>query len=80
MMEKCGAKYSMRECESTENARVRMNLEQAAEQHNYTEVGFKKVCYCMFAVSVGLGFDELPYAPRFFCADKSTPSGLGPDY
>lgn len=35
--------YSLRECEGTESARVRMNLDQAAKQHNYTEVGFKKI-------------------------------------
>ena len=43
MIEDCAKKYSLRECQSTEAQRVRMNLEQAQAQHNYTSVGFKKI-------------------------------------
>ena len=43
MMDKCYARYSKQECDATENARVAMNLRQAQTQHNYTEIGFKKL-------------------------------------
>ena len=38
----CYEAYSKRECDSTERARMEMNLEQPGNQHNYTELGFKK--------------------------------------
>lgn len=71
MIEKCSATYSARECESTETARVRMNRDQAPQQHNYTKVGFKKVC---------------TYLPFYFpfqsavVADQSAPECVGPYY
>lgn len=43
LMTGCYNKYSPRECDGTERARISMNLEQPATQHNYTEVGFKKM-------------------------------------
>ncbi|CAM9093195.1 unnamed protein product [Ectocarpus fasciculatus] len=43
MLEECYRKYSKRECDSTELSRVRMNLEQARSQHNYTKIGFLKL-------------------------------------
>ena len=43
MMERCYKAYSKHECDATENARVAMNLRQAQIQHNYTEIGFKKM-------------------------------------
>ena len=39
----CYNKYSFRECDSNERARLEMSLEQPATQHNYTEIGFKKM-------------------------------------
>ena len=42
-MSGCYKKYSRIECESTEAARIAMNLDQPQHQHNYTEVGFKKI-------------------------------------
>lgn len=42
-MKGCYAKYSKRECDATENQRIRMNLDQPKSEYNYTEVGFKKV-------------------------------------
>ena len=38
----CYEAYSKRECDSTERARMEMNIEQPGNQHNYTELGFKK--------------------------------------
>jgi prolyl 4-hydroxylase len=43
MLEKCYEKYSRRECDSTEKARVQMNLDQPQHHHNYTTLGFKKL-------------------------------------
>lgn len=43
MIQGCYNKFSRRECEGTERARIAMNLEQPASQHNYTEIGFKKL-------------------------------------
>ena len=40
-IEGCYKKYSFRECDSNERARLEMSLEQPATQHNYTELGFK---------------------------------------
>ena len=42
-MQGCYDAFSFSECEATERARVQMNLNQPRTQHNYTEVGFKKV-------------------------------------
>jgi prolyl 4-hydroxylase len=42
-MKGCYDKYSARECDATERARIDMNLNQPKTQHNYTEVGFKKL-------------------------------------
>lgn len=39
----CYAKYSQRECDGNERARIEMNREQPKTQHNYTEIGFKKL-------------------------------------
>jgi hypothetical protein len=39
----CYEKFSKRECDANERARLEMNLEQPATQYNYTELGFKKV-------------------------------------
>ena len=45
MINQCYSKYSLRECDGNERARIAMNLEQPATQQNYTEIGFKKtVC------------------------------------
>eukprot|EP00349_Pseudokeronopsis_sp_Brazil_P001488 CAMPEP_0202960736 /NCGR_PEP_ID=MMETSP1396-20130829/4886_1 /ASSEMBLY_ACC=CAM_ASM_000872 /TAXON_ID= /ORGANISM="Pseudokeronopsis sp., Strain Brazil" /LENGTH=354 /DNA_ID=CAMNT_0049680143 /DNA_START=206 /DNA_END=1270 /DNA_ORIENTATION=+ len=41
MMSGCFKIYSRRECEANERDRLRMNLQQPATQHNYTQVGFK---------------------------------------
>lgn len=43
MMSGCYAKYSKRQCDSNEMARMEMNLQQPKSQHNYTEMGFKKL-------------------------------------
>lgn len=43
MMSGCYSKYSRRECDSCEESRIEMNLEQTSSQHNYTEMGFKKL-------------------------------------
>ena len=43
LMEGCYKEYSKRECDATERARLEMSLAQPKEQHNYTEVGFKKI-------------------------------------
>lgn len=43
MLKGCYSLYSRRECESTEEDRIFMNRDQPRTQHNYTEVGFKKV-------------------------------------
>ena len=42
-MDGCYKKYSRRECDSTESARISMNRDQPRHQHNYTELGFKKM-------------------------------------
>jgi hypothetical protein len=42
-MDGCAKAYSERECMGTERARLEMSLEQPASQHNYTELGFKKL-------------------------------------
>ena len=43
MMKGCYTKYSQRECDATERARLEMNKNQPATQHNYTDIGFKKL-------------------------------------
>mmetsp|Transcript_28509 Transcript_28509/g.39256 ORF Transcript_28509/g.39256 Transcript_28509/m.39256 type:complete len:462 (+) Transcript_28509:45-1430(+) len=43
LMEGCYKYYSQRECDATERARLEMNLAQPKTEHNYTEVGFKKI-------------------------------------
>ncbi len=43
MMKGCYAKFSPRECDATERARMDMNKAQPSSQHNYTEIGFKKL-------------------------------------
>jgi hypothetical protein len=43
LMTGCAEEYSERECMGTERARLEMSLEQPASQHNYTELGFKKL-------------------------------------
>lgn len=42
-MEGCYKRYSRQECDETETQRLKMDREQPASQHNYTELGFKKV-------------------------------------
>ena len=42
-MEGCYKAYSKGECDATERARIDMCLTQPRSQHNYTEVGFKKM-------------------------------------
>jgi hypothetical protein len=39
----CYEKFTFRECDANERARFEMSLEQPATQHNYTEMGFKKI-------------------------------------
>ena len=41
-MASCYKAYSKGECDATENARMAMNLAQPKQQHNYTEMGFRK--------------------------------------
>lgn len=43
MIKGCYTKYSQSECDATERARLEMNMRQCATQHNYTEMGFKKM-------------------------------------
>lgn len=43
LMNGCAKAYSRSECQDTEDRRIDMNLKQAATQHNYTEIGFKKL-------------------------------------
>jgi hypothetical protein len=42
-MKTCYETFSKKECDATENARIEMNLEQTRSNHNYTEMGFKKM-------------------------------------
>jgi hypothetical protein len=42
-MASCYKKYSRSECDATEKARIRMNLDQARKHHNYTKIGFLKM-------------------------------------
>ena len=39
----CYATYTKHECDGNEHARIDMNLNQPRSQHNYTEMGFKKM-------------------------------------
>lgn len=39
----CYAKYSKMECDATESRRLQMNVDQPSSQHNYTQIGFKKI-------------------------------------
>lgn len=41
-MQGCYDKYSFRECDANERARLEMSLDQPSHQHNYTEIGFMK--------------------------------------
>lgn len=43
MLYGCYKLYSKIDCDSTERTRLEMNLRQPASQHNYTEIGFKKM-------------------------------------
>eukprot|EP01041_Mallomonas_annulata_P003566 gene3566-7092_t len=43
MIAGCYTKYGRGACDSTDRARMAMNLEQPPLQHNYTELGFKKL-------------------------------------
>ena len=43
LMEGCYKLYSKRECDATEKARLEMNFDQPRTQHNYTDIGFKKI-------------------------------------
>ena len=43
MMATCYKRYSQLECDGNERARLAMNRDQPKTQHNYTEVGFKKM-------------------------------------
>lgn len=43
MIKGCYEKFSRRECDATERARIEMNLQQPKAEHNYTEIGFKKL-------------------------------------
>ena len=43
MMKGCYDKFSKRECDANERARIEMNFDQPRMQHNYTELGFKKI-------------------------------------
>ncbi len=42
-MKGCYEKFSKRECDGNEDARIEMNFDQPRTQHNYTELGFKKI-------------------------------------
>ena len=42
-MEGCYKAYSKGECDATERARIDMCMTQPRSQHNYTEIGFKKM-------------------------------------
>jgi hypothetical protein len=42
-MKGCYKQYSKGECDATERARLEMSLAQPKTQHNYTEIGFKKI-------------------------------------
>lgn len=39
----CYAKYTKEECDAMEISRLKMNMDQPSSQHNYTDVGFKKI-------------------------------------
>lgn len=43
LMQGCYRMYSRSECDATERERLRMSLDQPKTQHNYTELGFKKM-------------------------------------
>jgi len=43
MIQGCYDTFSERECGANERARMEMNFDQPRSQHNYTEVGFKKM-------------------------------------
>ena len=42
-MQGCYKAFSRGECDATERARIAMNFDQPRTQHNYTEIGFKKM-------------------------------------
>lgn len=39
----CYAKYTKEECDAMESSRLNMNMDQPSSQHNYSDVGFKKI-------------------------------------
>jgi prolyl 4-hydroxylase len=39
----CYKKFSFRECDANERARFEMSIDQPSHQHNYTDIGFKKM-------------------------------------
>eukprot|EP01035_Chromulina_nebulosa_P020376 gene20376-26445_t len=43
IMKGCWDKFSRSECEANERARIEMNFDQPRTQHNYTDIGFKKI-------------------------------------
>ncbi len=43
LMAGCYKAYSRVECDATELSRMEMNMQQTSTQHNYTEMGFKKI-------------------------------------
>ena len=43
LMAGCYSSASAAQCDGTERARLEMNMHQPATQHNYTEIGFKKM-------------------------------------
>eukprot|EP00607_Mallomonas_marina_P003081 CAMPEP_0182438378 /NCGR_PEP_ID=MMETSP1167-20130531/85727_1 /TAXON_ID=2988 /ORGANISM="Mallomonas Sp, Strain CCMP3275" /LENGTH=376 /DNA_ID=CAMNT_0024631717 /DNA_START=39 /DNA_END=1169 /DNA_ORIENTATION=- len=43
LMKGCYKKYNRRDCDSVDKQRIEMNLAQPKTQHNYTELGFKKM-------------------------------------
>ena len=43
LLQGCYERYSKSECDETERSRIEMNLDQPRTQHNYTDIGFKKM-------------------------------------
>ena len=43
IMSGCYKQFTEAECVGNERARMEQNLEQISRQHNYTEIGFKKI-------------------------------------
>jgi hypothetical protein len=55
-IEGCYKKFGKRSCDSTELARINMNFQQPATQHNYTILGFKKLVAPPLLFSLVKGF------------------------